>query len=104
MIRIEHSQHPQYLHSFQRSTMHSDEMTCSWNEKSKLILYLVLAKNTKNRVAFLLNAHTQLNVLSLGCILLTLNTTYSNGVLQQSQVLVTRFCLHAVRKPRFLPK
>ena len=62
-------------HSFRRSAMHSDEMTRSWNEKSKFILYLVLAKNTKNHVAFLLNAHTQVNVLSLGCILLTSKTT-----------------------------
>ena len=47
----------------------------SWNEKSKFILSLVLAENTKDLVAFLLNTHTQVNVLSLGCILLTSNTT-----------------------------
>ena len=55
----------------------------SWNEKSKFILSLVLAENTKDLVAFLLNTHTQVNVLSLGCILLTSNTT--TGVLQKSQ-------------------
>ena len=150
----------------------------SWNEKSKFILSLVLAENTKDLVAFLLNTHTQVNVLSLGCILLTSNTTtkvcyrrasntrhkslkqtlFLSDFLEKSwdlyftlfsplkcafslpnvephvfgstettvipkstlekgkqtqvfqdlwwvlQVLVTRFCLHAIRKPQFLPK
>ena len=150
----------------------------SWNEKSKFILSLVLAENTKDLVAFLLNTHTQVNVLSLGCILLTSNTTakvcyrrasntrhkslkqtlFLSNFLEKSwdlyftlfsplkcafslpnvephvfgstettvipkstlekgkqmqvfqdfwwvlQGLVTRFCLHAIRKPQFLPK
>lgn len=53
MIRIEHLTSPIIFLNI-----------ISWNEKSKFILSLVLAENTKDLVAFLLNTHTQVNVLS----------------------------------------
>ena len=166
MIRIEHLTSPIiFLNILGTRSLSS---FCLW----------YLLKTPKILLLFLLNTHTQVNVLSLGCILLTSNTTakvcyrrasntrhkslkqtlFLSNFLEKSwdlyftlfsplkcafslpnvephvfgstdttvipkltlekgkqmqvfqdfwwvlQVLVTRFCLHAIRKPQFLPK